>query len=216
MAHPAHHRRFFTNPQEPLKKFDARQELLASLDRINTENAPVHTCSTGWTFHGFYSGPTSVAYLFHRLSEIYPDLEFKQQPLSAWALEYLNLGSRISKASPTPSHCGIIDEVLAHLSLSAVIQRDASLVKKLCAFEPVINSRHDDGANEWVYGRAGYLYHLRACRALTAADPASPTAAQLEAAIDRTVRRILDVSPPWKWDGRRYLGAAHGVLGIGK
>lgn len=210
----AHHHRFFTNPREPLNTVDARQELLACLDRINTYSAPVHTCSTGWSFHGLYTGPTSIAYLFHRLSEIYPDLEFKQQPLSEWAQEYLNLGSRISKASPKPTHCGIADEVLAHLSVSAVMQRDLSLIKKLCTFEPVVNSPQDDGSNEWLYGRAGYLYMLRLCRTVTQEDPASPTAALLESVIDKTVARILAAPRPWTWHGKHYLGAAHGAIGI--
>jgi hypothetical protein len=49
---------------------DYHQELLASLSRINLYNPPVQTCSTGWSFSGFYSGPTSIAYLFYRLSSL--------------------------------------------------------------------------------------------------------------------------------------------------
>ncbi|KAH6659218.1 hypothetical protein BKA67DRAFT_652467 [Truncatella angustata] len=215
MAHQTiHHSRFFANPQEPLTNVQPHQELLASLERINTTNAPVHTCSTGWNFHGLYTGPTSIAYLFYRLSQIYPDLEFKQQSFSDWTQEYLDLGSRVNHSDPDPDHCGVASETLAHLALSAVVRKDASLVKKLCSYEPIINTSNEDGSNEWLYGRAGYLYFLRLCRAAFGQEKQDETSKLLERTVERTVARILGARQPWTWHGKQYLGAVHGMVGI--
>ncbi|KAI0377633.1 hypothetical protein F5Y04DRAFT_174176 [Hypomontagnella monticulosa] len=213
--------RYFPNPPGPPRTTDPNKELLASLDRIATYNPPVHTCSTGWTFQGLYSGPTSIAYLFYRLSQIFPDLQFKQQSLLDWAEAYLALGARGQKKAPDPSHCGIANETLAHLALSAVIQRDASLARQLCSFAATINTSSKDGSNEWLYGRAGYLYFLRLCRSAfvssstdTAPSSNSSIAAALDTAIANTVARILSSPQPWTWHGKAYLGAAHGTIGI--
>src|ERR1700754_3051994 len=84
--------RYFKNAEAPSKTINAHEELLSSLTRINAYNPPVQTCSTGWTFHGLYDGPTSVAYLFFRLSQNYPELSFKGQSLLDWAQAYLDLG----------------------------------------------------------------------------------------------------------------------------
>ncbi|KAL7620530.1 hypothetical protein AAE478_009525 [Parahypoxylon ruwenzoriense] len=211
--------RFFTNPTEPLRTVDADQELLASLERLTTYNPPVHTCSTGWSFPGFYNGPTSIAYLFYRLSQLFPAREFKQQSLFEWAEAYLALGARLPKKAPDPSHCGIANETLAHLALTAVMQRDAGPVRQICSFEAALNDARDEGSNEWLYGRAGYLYFLRLCRTALEDDEGwdaatSSTAALLDATIDKTVRRILAAPQPWTWHGKQYLGAAHGAIGI--
>ncbi|KAI0828122.1 hypothetical protein F5Y06DRAFT_225912 [Hypoxylon sp. FL0890] len=207
--------RFFINPSETLRTADANKELLSSLDRITTYNPPVHTCSTGWTFQGFYSGPTSIAYLFYRLSQIFPDLEFKQQSLLDWAEAYLSLGARLKKKTPDPSHCGIANETLAHLALTAVMQRDASLVRQICSFETVLNDEGEEGSNEWLYGRAGYLYFLRLCRTIFKdGNASSSTASALDNTIKKTVTRILAAPQPWTWHGKQYFGAAHGAIGI--
>ncbi|KAI0169373.1 hypothetical protein GGR52DRAFT_593141 [Hypoxylon sp. FL1284] len=207
--------RFFVNPETPLRTVDANQELLASLDRITTHNPPVHTCSTGWTFQGLYSGPTSVAYLFYRLSQKFPDLEFKQQSLFDWAEAYLALGIRLKKKTPDPNHCGIANETLAHLALTAVMQRDAHPVRRICSFEAALNAETEQGSNEWLYGRAGYLYILRLCRTLTdELDPGSSAAGLVRDVIEKTADRILSTPRPWLWHGKPYLGAAHGSTGI--
>ncbi|KAI1100318.1 hypothetical protein F4804DRAFT_348640 [Jackrogersella minutella] len=207
--------RFFVNSSETLRTVDAHQELLASLDRITTYNPPVHTCSTGWKFQGFYSGPTSVAYLFYRLSQIFPDLEFKQQSLFDWAEAYLALSPRVQKA-PDCRHYGIADETFARWALTAVMERDLNQVRHICQYEPVINAEDNrDGSDEWLYGRAGYLYLLRLCRTFVDAEAAtSGVATLLRSAIENTVARILASPQPWAWHGKRCLGAAHGAAGI--
>ncbi|GAW22852.1 hypothetical protein ANO14919_123980 [Xylariales sp. No.14919] len=206
--------RYFENPVLPAKTVGAHHELIASLKRITKLHPPVHTCSTRWSFSGLYSGPTSIAFLFYRLSKIYPDLEFEYQSFSEWAQTYLQLGARTHKRTPTPSHCGIGDETLAHLALDAVISEDAGLVKRVCSYAEVINSSTDDGSNEWLYGRAGYLYLLRLCQGVFSEDRHPGATALLERTIKSTVNRIFRVPQPWTWHGKQYLGAAHGSIGI--
>ncbi|KAI1638433.1 hypothetical protein F4809DRAFT_600000 [Biscogniauxia mediterranea] len=206
--------RYFANPAEPLRSVDAHRELLASLDRINTHNPPVQTCSTGWSFGGLYTGPTSVAYLFFQLSRVYPDLEFKQQSLLEWAKAYLNLGTRAERRPPIANHCGISDETLAHLAVSAVVLGDSSFVKELCSYSAIINSPSDVGSNEWLYGRAGYLYYLRLCRKVYDEEGHTAAVALLDETIKTTVNRVMSLPQPWLWHGTQYLGAAHGTIGI--
>ncbi|KAK8068795.1 hypothetical protein PG994_005411 [Apiospora phragmitis] len=208
---PHDQERYFANPTTGALRTPApHDELLASLERINAFNPPVHTCSTNWSFHGFYTGPTSVAYLFHRLSQLYPDLEFKRQSLAEWAQEYLRLGAPSHRRAPTASNCGIGNEALAHLTMTALLKEDASVVSQLCSYEPTINDETDDGSNEWLYGRAGYLYYLRLCKT----SLRQINHANIGSTIEKTVRRMLKVPKPWVWHGKQYLGAAHGTIGI--
>ncbi|KAI0872108.1 hypothetical protein GGS24DRAFT_468879 [Hypoxylon argillaceum] len=206
--------RYFETPMRPLQVVDAHNELLAGLRRLTKLYPPVHTCSTGWSFRGLYSGPTSIAFMFYRLSQIHPNLEFEHQSLREWAQAYLQLGARTHKRTPTPSHCGIGDETLARLALEAVILEDAGLAKQVCAYAEVVNSPTDDGSNEWLYGRAGYLYLLRLCQGVFSPGCDSGTATRLERTVRSTVDRILTVPQPWIWHGKQYLGAAHGSISI--
>ncbi|KAI0430618.1 hypothetical protein F5Y09DRAFT_223225 [Xylaria sp. FL1042] len=206
--------RYFENLIVSRRTVDTRNELVASLKRVTKLHPPVHTCSTSWSFSGLYSGPTSIAFLFYRLSQIYPNLEFERQSLFEWAQAYLQLGARTPKRTPTPSHCGVGDETLAYLALNTVISGDTSLAKQLCSYAESINSSTDDGSNEWLYGRAGYLYLLRLCRDVFPEDRYSRTADLLDRTIKNTVNRILGTRTPWVWHGKQYLGAAHGCISI--
>ena len=191
-------------------QIDAHEELIASLTRINTYNPPVQTCSTGWSFHGLYSGPTSVAYLFFRLSQLYPDLAFKGQSLVDWAQSYLDLGIAGHRDRVDSDHCGIASEVLARLALRAAIEQNPSLVQSLCSYEGIIND--PGGSDEWLYGRAGYLYHLRFVQSAFKSD--SKATELIYSTIEKTVQRILASQKPWSWHGEQYVGAAHGMFGI--
>ncbi|OCT52929.1 hypothetical protein CLCR_10389 [Cladophialophora carrionii] len=202
--------RHFDNDETPSRHADAHKELIASLTRINTYNPPVQTCSTGWTFHGLYYGPTSVAYLFFRLSQLYPDLAFKGQSLLDWAQSYLDLGITGQRDRVDSDHCGIGSEVLAQLALRAAIEQDHSLAQKLCSYESTINDA--GGSDEWLYGRSGYLYYLRLARSAYA--DASKTTEIIDTTIRKTVQRILRSTSPWTWHGKAYVGSAHGAFGI--
>ncbi|KAJ8127136.1 hypothetical protein O1611_g6501 [Lasiodiplodia mahajangana] len=101
--------RYLENPVTSLRTVDTYNELLASLKRITKLYPPVHTCSTGWPFSVLLPAP--------------------ETSLRQWAQAYLQLGARTQKRAPTPSHCGIGDEALAHLALEAVLSEDASLAR---------------------------------------------------------------------------------------
>ena len=210
----AHSRRYFTHAGDTRVLPEPSQELLQSLSRIDTYNPPVHTCSTGWSFSGFYSGPTSISYLFYRLSLVYPDVEFKRQSFRDWAEDYLRLGAHGQQKAPDPSHCGIANELLASLTLRSIMGDRLDLARQVCVFEQVINGA-EKGSNEWLYGRAGYLYFLRLCRSHFEGQAGSQSILELlTQTIERTIRRILEEPLPWTWHGKEYLGAAHGYIGI--
>lgn len=202
--------RYHKNEDTRCRQADAHQELLDSLTRINTHNPPVQTCSTGWTFHGLYYGPTSVAYLFFRLSRVYPDLTFKGQSLIDWAQAYLDLGIYRHRDGVDSSHCGIGNETLAQLAIRAAMAQDPSLVQTLCSYETTING--PGGSDEWLYGRSGYLYLLRLAR--SGFEPQAKASDMIERTIQRTAKRILATEGPWTWHNKLYLGAAHGTFGI--
>ncbi|KAK4946340.1 hypothetical protein LTR10_014538 [Elasticomyces elasticus] len=202
--------RHFKNDKAPSRQVNSGEELVASLTRINTYNPPVQTCSTGWTFHGLYYGPTSIAYLFLRLSQYYPDLIFKGQSLLDWAQAYLDLGATQLQKSVDSDHCGIANDVLAQLAIRAVMQKDPSLVQQLCSYESTIND--EGGSDEWLYGRSGYLYFLRLAR--SGFEEGSNVNRLVTSTIQKTVQRILTSRQPWTWHGKAYLGAAHGAFGI--
>ena len=63
--------------------------------------------------------------------------------------------------------------------------------------------------DELLYGRAGTLYLLRMVRTWVSGcdDLIGPAIAEVENAM-------LGNAPNWKWRGKRYLGAAHGDIGI--
>ncbi|KAI0505573.1 hypothetical protein F5B22DRAFT_520589 [Xylaria bambusicola] len=206
--------RYFNNPTTPLKKVDAHSELIASLRRIVKLHPPIHTCSTSWSFSGLYSGPTSIAFLFYRLSGVYPNFEYEHQSLLEWAEAYLQLGARTQKRTPTPGHCGVGNETLAHLALKSILSEDATLVRELCSYAEAINSSTEDGSNEWLYGRAGYLYLMRLCHEVFSEVHHPGTAALLQRTIESTANRILKTPPPWVWHGKHYIGAAHGSISI--
>ncbi|KAK5936937.1 hypothetical protein PMZ80_010875 [Knufia obscura] len=210
----SHARHFKNDSLNDLPKPDYHTELLSSLERINTYNPPVHTCSTGWSFSGLYKGPTSIGFLFHRLSQLYPDLTFKSQSLLEWAEAYLKLSEVhvTRKADVDPDHCGIANETLSYLAVNSVISNDASLAQKLCAYESTMNDK--GGSNEWLYGRAGYLYLLRLCRTHFNKQQQASVTKSLEQTIERTVNRIMSTPLPWTWHGKQYMGAAHGYFGI--
>ena len=215
---------------------DAQAELHQSLTRLTTINPPVQTCSTGWSFSGLYTGPTSIAYLFLRLSDLYPaeSQTFKGQTYHEWAESYAALGEGTLRASQSrnkylvdENNCGVANEHLSQLVVQAVLRRDASLARVLCATvtelvvegstsstttTTTIEQRFPGGSDEWLYGRAGLLYLLRVVRQYFHSDVA--VLKLVDEATQRIVRRILNSPQPWTWSGSVYLGAAHGAIGI--
>jgi len=144
---------------------------------------------------------------------VYPGLSFKQQSLLEWANDYLKLSANNRHSQPDPNHCGIASETLAYEALTSIINNDPSLANKICSYEPSISA--DVGSNEWLYGRAGYLYILRVCRThFEKQAGAEKVTTLLNQTIQRTIQYILGIPRPWTWHGKEYLGAVHGYIGI--
>ena len=131
------------------------------------------------------------------------------------------------------------------LAVGAVTGRDKDLAREVCAFadkrQSVVLS--EDAGDEWLYGRAGYLWVLRFVRGAFAhsamkleeeearrddddddagVDEEREKEKKEHAAIcrliddtaDRVVDAIMSSPRPWKWHGKAYLGAVHGMTGI--
>lgn len=164
--------------------------------------------------HGLYAGPTSLAYLFYHISNTQPRLSIRGKSPGHWCEAYLD--SHRPETAPTPSSCGIINETLAHLAVSAAAYpANESFVTAFLGFIPEIVSSTSHGkkaaANEWLYGRAGTLYLLRLLRTSTSN---SHLDGKIDAAIAAIVEKISSEGPPWPWHEKEYLGAVHGTIGI--
>lgn len=84
------------------------------------------------------------------------------------------------------------------------------MARDLCEYSAEVLD--EESEDEWLYGRAGYLYLLRLVKASFAED------AEVSRLITDTQEEVIDTvlaSPrPWKWHGKAYVGAVHGAFGI--
>lgn len=199
--------RYFRNDAE-LGRRDPHKQLIASLNRLITDYPP-HRIPPGG---GLYYGPISVAYLFHALHKLYPDLNLDEFPMNTWSAAYLEQAQSHIKEfkGPSPSKCGVSDDIMCLLALYAVTAKDTDTVKELCDFATV--TIEEDASNEWLYGRAGYLYLLRLVRSAFGDD--KETLELIEDTADEVIGNIMDSPRPWKWHGKAYVGAVHGAIGI--
>ncbi|KAK7191698.1 hypothetical protein DPSP01_008075 [Paraphaeosphaeria sporulosa] len=204
---PASIPRYFRNDAE-LSRREPHKQLLASLNRLITDYPP-HQIPPGG---GLYYGPISVAYLFYALHNIYPDLLLDDFPMNTWSAAYIEQAQANIKKykGPSPSKCGVSDDIMALLALYAVTAKDPETVKELCDFAAV--TIEPEASNEWLYGRAGYLYLLRLVRG--AFTDNKDITELIEDTTDEVIDNIMASSRPWKWHGKAYVGAAHGAIGI--
>lgn len=204
---PASLPRFFANDQ-PLSTRDPHKQVIQSLTRIVT-NYPPSTIPPGG---GLYYGPISIAYLFFTLQEHYIDLEINEIPLGSWYAAYLKQAQDNIRqyGGPRADKCGIVEDIMALLALSAASAKDADMARELCDFAAVVTE--PEAGNEWLYGRAGYLYLLRLVRASFIDD--EEISELLADTADEVIDAILESPRPWKWGGKVYVGAAHGAVGI--
>ena len=84
------------------------------------------------------------------------------------------------------------------------------MAKELCNYSAIVAD--EEAGNEWLYGRAGYLYLLRLVKASFKDDP--DTLDMIDDTADDVIDAIMDSPRPWKWHGKAYLGAVHGSIGI--
>ena len=202
----ARHIDYHSLPTPP--KADSEAELINSINKLITAFPPQkaydrHLC------HGLYSGPTSIAYLLQHISILHPNLSISDKSPSSWCRAYLT-GQRPT-IDVTPTRCGIANETLAHLAVSAAVNSGNDLYAKnfLAHLPSVISDTSTEASNEWLYGRAGTLYFLRLVR-----QSNSNLHRELNEATIAVIERIISEGPPWYWHGKEYLGAAHGSVGI--
>lgn len=160
---------------------------------------------------GLYYGPTSIAYLFFVLQQYYPDTLIEDTQLGKWSAAYLTQAQNHWKSYPGPrvGKCGVMDDTLALLAVGAANSKDRDMAKVLCSWSRVVVG--DETENEWLYGRAGYLYFLRLVKASFAYD--EDVTNMINDTANKVVEMILDMPRPWKWHGKAYIGAVHGIIG---
>ncbi|KAF2146837.1 uncharacterized protein K452DRAFT_355275 [Aplosporella prunicola CBS 121167] len=199
--------RYFKNDMEPSRR-DPYKQLTASLTRLVNDYPPDQIPPGG----GLYYGPISVSYLFFRLQQLYPEMTIGEYALGSWFAAYIELAQKHMKQYPGPSasKCGVSDDIMSLLALGAASAKDKDMAKELCNYAAIATA--EDASNEWLYGRAGYLYLLRLVRASFEDD--RETRDLIDDTADEVIDAILDAPRPWKWHGKTYLGAVHGSIGI--
>ena len=144
----------------PLSRRSADKQLILSLERLVRDFSPTSLQPGG----GLYVGPLSIALLFFVLAKHYEDLKIDNISLTAWFDSYLETGTKIigKSTGPSPDRCGIGDDMMSLLALKAASAKHPIVAKRLCEYVGVVTM--PGASNEWLYGRAGYLYLLRLVR----------------------------------------------------
>ncbi|KAF2764160.1 hypothetical protein EJ03DRAFT_332082 [Teratosphaeria nubilosa] len=199
--------RYFKN-DAPLARRDPRRQLEASLTRLVTHFPPASITPGG----GLFKGPVSVAYALLVLSQFYPDLTIADHNLGTWSAAYLKVAQDAFASYPGPraGKCGVMDDVLSLLAIGAASSKDVDLVADLCDYSAEVLDAESE--NEWLYGRAGYLYLLRLVKASFLDDP--KTLQLITDTQEDVIDAILESQRPWRWHGKVYIGAVHGAIGI--
>ncbi|KAL8770510.1 MAG: hypothetical protein Q9209_003766 [Squamulea sp. 1 TL-2023] len=187
------------------------EQLVQCLQKI-IEAYPPRSNYSRHDLHGLYSGPTSIAYLFLHLARSHPALVVGGHHALSWCKAYMSPSTRSHgrhEAEVTVDKCGVINEELAGCAVLAALTDDQEYSSILVHHSTTVAQPH--GSNEWLYGRAGFLYLLRMVRQWT-------SSAEIQEAMNACIKKVGDCiiqdGPPWRWHGKEYLGAVHGSVGI--
>lgn len=213
-------------------------QLAISLDRLVTQYPPSSLAPSG----GLYSGLLSVTYLFWSLNKrISEGITIQGHSLRQLHKAYWSQAKRYERAllgdtgidgiKVRPWRCGVGEDTVVYAAMKVIVSlenKDADAETQVEAFCLAVRQvsgkastdqerRHGKPAsNEWLYGRAGTLYLLRAIRHAMPANNSRPNS--LVDTIDNTMRALVDeivyAPRPWIWHGKPYLGAVHGSAGI--
>ncbi|EZG67890.1 lanthionine synthetase C-like protein [Gregarina niphandrodes] len=162
---------------------------------------------------GLYSGTTSVAYMFYSIYNLLGD-EYEVEGLSLmdWSRKYLSLSEKHGEntSSLKESDCGIGNERMAYNAVAYCLYGDVKYVQDLleCGRYVVKHSK----SNEWLYGRAGYLYFLRLCKNISESQDSDDLSYEIDKIAGKVIQAIMET--PWEWRGKHYYGAVHGDIGI--
>ncbi|KAL7951945.1 hypothetical protein V8C42DRAFT_305725 [Trichoderma barbatum] len=192
------------------------QLMKLSLEHILKTTPPLPAYPDPAQHGGFIRGPTSIAFLFFRLSALYPDVQVANHLLLHWAEQYMS-ADRGKLALTT--RVGISCERLAYEALKACIIKDVNDVKAFLSNMPTIvgpfpDSEKDPFESEIWQGRAGTLYLMRLIR-----HHVPESAVLLEDPIAQNSQKILADSinqdeGGWLFHKHKYIGAGHGDIGI--
>ena len=202
--------RYIENKSEALlPEPDSKAELTASLTKIVQNCPPKKAWSDGFKDKGvgLWTGPTSIAYLFLWLADIYPDFIIEGHSPAQWCQRYLDCGSEDLTGAADLNGWGVKNEYLAYNAVKAAATRDMTCVDRL---EAAISSGFECPPvdNEHLSGRAGTLSLLRIVRHWV-----PDAASRMDACMKPLIEYIL-AAVPWSFHGHRYIGAAHGDIGI--
>ncbi|ERF74567.1 hypothetical protein EPUS_00697 [Endocarpon pusillum Z07020] len=112
----------------------------------------------------------------------------------------------------TSNHCGVMEDLLSTLALQAGAYSDKRAADKLCNLATVALT--PGVSDEWLYGRAGYLYLLRLAKSGFAPNNDLEMLDRIQHTAQAVIAAILNSPQPWSWHGKVYLGAVHGTIGI--
>ncbi|CAD6567740.1 MAG: hypothetical protein TREMPRED_003966 [Tremellales sp. Tagirdzhanova-0007] len=212
-----------------LLSFDPDLEIPSHLSLLVTKYPPETTTFTSENgvavtkdFYGLVSGPISIAYGLFILSiseSPHAKIAIQGKAPLAWAKLYLAVAEEIASSSPqapvSSVQCGIISHQVCLSAVSAIITQHAKHVHDLISYIPTVLTDPMDKQpeDEWVVGRAGFLYLLRLVTLHC------PFAAQLipPSTMTDIITAMLKRSPgtdqPWRFVGRMYLSMTHGWTG---
>ncbi|UJR27908.1 hypothetical protein I4U23_009169 [Adineta vaga] len=177
-----------------------------------------HVNQTDRTDASVYTGSAGIALLYLRLTILFPTqkdvYKWKAKSLIDSSLEQLH-GKRVSFLAGDPGP----------LAIAAVIYNDLGdekMVKK--CIDKIVSIKDDALSNskpdEYLYGRAGYLYALMFIRKEIGSDVIDKQLVidVFESIIksgEKYAKESGSKSPlMYQWHESEYLGAAHGVSGI--
>ena len=180
-----------------LKPVSPHPELIACLTSL-VQSAPPKRNSDAWKLLGLFDGPTGIAFLFLRLSQTHPEMTIGHRSARQWAEAYLEASYQTADdntlarngCAVEPDHCGVINEILARTAVHAAIYQDTTKLLGLCRYGEGIATA-EGGSDEWLYGRAGYLYLLRAAAGQIGDVAEKKVLAEIEMTKAKVVKRIL-------------------------
>ncbi|MCJ1358352.1 MAG: hypothetical protein MMC33_008351 [Icmadophila ericetorum] len=202
-------KRYIDNPTTTLQNPpSAHTQLIKSLTKLVTGYPPETSHSQGAYLpqNGFFTGPTSIAYLFLTLSKTHPNLSIEGKAVWEWCHAYLPDNYRVELDTKC---CGVRNEKLAYLVLMAAAKGATIWAEQFFAALKEAEKGTDPVTNEYLRGRAGALALLRILNKWC-----EPAAEHCDRVLKEICEFILAQKRPWTFHGHDYLGAVHGEIGI--
>ncbi|KAH8203455.1 hypothetical protein TruAng_002326 [Truncatella angustata] len=137
-----------------------------------------------------------------------PDLQVAGNSALFWAEAYLVADGRTETTiQQANERCGVSAQLLCHQAILIAVTKDKHHTDDFVQ----MLSRIPDAAykEEWLWGMAGTLYFVRLVRRWMPS-----CASALEAPTNLIQEAILANGTEWVCNGTRWLGAAHGDIGI--